>query len=103
MGYRSEVGLALSRKGVEILHARLNSPEVSDDLREHVLSLLERADERYRDAKSGLKHGVGTGLICFADVRFIADTLQELARNMTIRKSLGDFGKTRLNSNCHEG
>ena len=33
MGYRSEVGLALTKKGVETLKQRLSSPELKQEIR----------------------------------------------------------------------
>ena len=85
MGYRSEVGLALTKHGVETLYARLDNPEVTDDLREHVLALLERADEHYVDSESGAEvwtwnwiKWYDTSPYCFSDVKFIADTINEL-------------------------
>jgi hypothetical protein len=53
MGYRSDVGLALTKKGVETLNAKLAEESVSEDLRESVKRLLSHTDEHYSDAVSG--------------------------------------------------
>jgi hypothetical protein len=53
MGYRSDVGIALTKKGVATLQEKLASKEVSEELRASVKRLLSHADEHYSDAASG--------------------------------------------------
>ena len=53
MGYRSDVGLALTRQGVATLHEKLAAREVSEDLRTSVKKLLAHAHRHYMDAAGG--------------------------------------------------
>ena len=53
MGYRSDVGLALTKKGVKALNAKLAEESVSEELRESVMELLDDADQHYTDRNSG--------------------------------------------------
>ena len=53
MGYRSEVGLALTKTGVDVLNKKLAGPEVSEETRKEVESLLAYAAYHYTDPESG--------------------------------------------------
>ena len=53
MGYRSEVGLALSRQGVEALERRLVSPEIGEEVRLRIREFLDRADKHAKDEERG--------------------------------------------------
>lgn len=85
MGYYSDVGLALTKTGVDFLQNKLASPKVSEELREEVKSLLSYADRHYTDANSGAEvwywdcikwYDFATD--GFPDVCFIMETLSEL-------------------------
>ena len=85
MGYRSDVGIALTKKGVATLQEKLASQEVSDELRASVKKLLSHADEHYSDAASGaevwywewIKWYGGHVLAC-PQISFIEDTISEM-------------------------
>lgn len=53
MGYRSEVGLALTRKGVEALENRLASPEIGEEVRQRIREFLDHTDKHAKDEESG--------------------------------------------------
>lgn len=53
MGYRSEVGLAMTRAGVDVLNNKLAGPEVSEETRKEVESLLAYAAYHYTDSENG--------------------------------------------------
>lgn len=85
MGYRSDVGLALTKNGVDTLHTRLDSQEVSDELRAKVEDLLNHADEHYVDKDSGAAiwywewiKWYGGNSLYYEDIKFIEDTLKSL-------------------------
>lgn len=85
MWYRSEVGLALTKKGVETLNARLAEESVSEDLRESVKGLLSHADEHYLDAASGAEVRYWEWIkwydcapVGYQNICFIMDTLKAL-------------------------
>ena len=85
MGYRSDVGLALSKNGVESLHTRLDSQEVSDELRSKVNDLLGYAEKHYADKETGAEiwywewiKWYGGDCVYYEDIEFIEDTLKTL-------------------------
>lgn len=85
MGYYSNVGLALTKTGVDFLQSRLASPEVSKELREEVNTLLDYAERHYMDAASGVEVWYWDGIKWydsnidgFQDICFIMDTLANL-------------------------
>ena len=49
MGYRSDVGLALTRLGVETLENRLASPEVGEEVRKRIREFLDHAEKHAND------------------------------------------------------
>ena len=53
MGYRSEVGLALTKKGVETLKKRLTSPELRQEIRPVVQEFFDSADKHAKDEEGG--------------------------------------------------
>ncbi len=53
MGYRSEVGLVLSKNGVSILHERLKNANLSEEVKNDVCELLQYAHEHYKDKTTG--------------------------------------------------
>ncbi|WP_165075992.1 MULTISPECIES: hypothetical protein [unclassified Desulfovibrio] len=53
MGYRSDVGLALTRHGVETLENRLASPELGEGVRKRVREFFDYADKHAKDEESG--------------------------------------------------
>lgn len=85
MGYRSDVGLALTKKGLETLNAKLAEESVSEDVRESVKRLLSHTDEHYSDAASGAEVWYWEWIkwydCCpagYQDICFITDTLKEM-------------------------
>lgn len=53
MGYCSEVGLALTKKGVETMQGRLASPSIEPQTRERIREFFDHADKHARDEESG--------------------------------------------------
>lgn len=53
MGYRSEVGLALTKNGVEILQRRLAAPEIGAEARQRIEEFFQYADKHARDKENG--------------------------------------------------
>lgn len=53
MGYRSEVGLALTKNGVEILQRRLAAPEIGAEARQRIEEFFHYADKHARDRENG--------------------------------------------------
>lgn len=53
MGYRSEVGLALTKNGVEILQRRLASPEIGQEARQRIEEFFHYAEKHARDKENG--------------------------------------------------
>lgn len=85
MGYRSDVGLALTKNGVDTLHTKLDSQEVSDELRSKVNNLLGHSDEHYTDKDTGAEiwywewiKWYGGDCVYYEDIKFIEDTLKSL-------------------------
>ena len=85
MGYYSDVGLALTKTGVDFLQSRLASQEVSRELREEVNTLLDQAERHYTDAASGAEiwywdwiKWYDSKSYGFQDVCFIMDALDAL-------------------------
>lgn len=85
MGYYSDVGLALTKTGIDFLQARLASPEVNEELREEVKTLLTHAERHYTDTASGAEVWYWEGIKWydfkpdgFQEVCFITDVLTEL-------------------------
>ena len=85
MGNYSDVGLALTKKGVETLHSKLAEEKVSEELRTSVKRLLAHADEHYTDSASGAEVWYWEWIkwydcypAGYQDVCFIIEVLQEL-------------------------
>ena len=53
MGYRSEVGLALTKDGVEVLERKLASPELRQEIRELIREFFDNADKHAKEEKRG--------------------------------------------------
>ena len=88
MGYRSDVGLVLSKSGVESLRSKLASPETKEDVREAVSSLLNRADTHYADKESGAEvwywsciKWYGGGIFAYPAISFIEDAMYDMDRD----------------------
>ena len=86
MGYRSEVGLALTRLGVETLEKRLASPEHDGEVRKRIREFLDNAEKHAKDEKSGEEAWYWDSLKWYTDdpehfpeVDFIEKLLAELA------------------------
>ena len=85
MGYRSEVAIALSKTGTETLHAKLSSPDVSEELRCSVTNLLGYAEQHYIDQTTGAEmwywdwiKWYGGNFAYYENIKFIEDTLAAL-------------------------
>lgn len=72
MGYRSEVGLVLTRAGVDVLNKKLAGPEVSEETRKEVESLLAYAAYRYTDSESGAEVWLWDWIKWYPDYQDIA-------------------------------
>ena len=97
MGYYSDVGLALTRTGVDFLQSRLASSEVSDELRNEVNTLLAYAERHYTDTASGAEVWYWDWIkwydskpYGFQDVCFIMDTLADLEDDNYIFIRIGE-------------
>ena len=53
MGYRSEVGLALTKNGVDTLKRRLASPELGQEIRQVIRYFFDHADKHAKDEDGG--------------------------------------------------
>lgn len=53
MGYRSDVGLALTRHGVETLENRLASLEIGEEVRKRIREFFAYADKHAKDEEIG--------------------------------------------------
>ena len=85
MGYRSDVGLALTKMGVETINSKLAGENISEELRKNVKELLTYADEHYTDAASGAEVWYWEWIkwyncdpVGYQNICFIMDTLKEL-------------------------
>ncbi|MBD5416515.1 MAG: hypothetical protein HDR50_02345 [Desulfovibrio sp.] len=81
MGYRSEVGLALTKKGVENLKQRLANPELSQEIREVVREFFDCADKHAKDEEDGQEAwywDYRKWYMGFPEVDFIEQLLSEL-------------------------
>lgn len=72
MGYRSEVGLVLTRAGVDVLNKKLAGPEVSEETRKEVESLLAYAAYHYIDSDSGAEVWLWDWIKWYPDYQDIA-------------------------------
>lgn len=72
MGYRSEVGLVLTRAGVDVLNKKLAGPEVSEETRKEVESLLAYAAHHYTDSESGAEVWLWDWIKWYPDYQDIA-------------------------------
>ena len=72
MGYRSEVGLVLTRAGVDVLNKKLAGPEVSEETRKEVESLLAYAAYHYTDSESGAEVWLWDWIKWYPDYQDIA-------------------------------
>ena len=85
MGYRSDVGIALTKKGIATLQDKLASQDISEELRARVKELLAHADRHYTDAASGAEVWYWEWIkwydcypVGYQDISFIMDALNEL-------------------------
>ena len=85
MGYRSDVGLVLSKHGVSVLQNHLRDTDLSETVKEDVRNLLTHADAHFRDETTGSEAWMWESIKWyeteshyFQDVRFVADTIREL-------------------------
>ena len=78
MGYRSDVGLALTKMAIETLHSKLAEEKVSEELRTSVKRLLTHADEHYTDTASGAEvwywDGSNGTTVIMLDIRISASS-----------------------------
>ena len=88
MGYRSDVGLVLSKHGVSVLQNRLREADLSETVKEEVLNLLTHADTHYKDETTGSEAWIWESIKWyeteshyFQDVRFVADTIRDLSED----------------------
>ncbi len=72
MGYRSEVGLALTKTGVDVLNKKLAGPEVSEETRKEMESLLAYAAYHYTDPESGAEAWLWDWIKWYPDYQDIA-------------------------------
>ena len=86
MGYRSEVGLALTRLGAETLENRLASPGIEEEDRQRIREFLDHADKHAKDEEIGHEAWYWDYLkwytddpVHFPEVDFIEKLLAELA------------------------
>ena len=86
MGYRSDVGLALTRHGVETLENRLASPELGEEVRKRIREFFAYADKHAKDEESGHEAWYWDYLKWYADdsahfpeVDFIEELIAELS------------------------
>ena len=86
MGYRSDVGLVLTKHGVSVLHKRLNKRSLSAKVKQDVKELLTYSDEHYKDNGSGAEVWRWNDIkwydsepYFFEEIKFIADTIRELS------------------------
>ena len=86
MGYRSEVGLALTRQGVETLEKRLAAPDIDEEVRLCIREFLDHSDKHAKDEESGHEAWYWDYLKWYADdpvhfpeVDFIEKLLSELS------------------------
>ena len=86
MGYRSDVGLALTRLGVETLENRLASPDVGEEVRKRIREFLDHAEKHAKDEKNGEEAWYWDYLkwytddpVHFPEVDFIEKLVAELA------------------------
>ena len=61
MGYRSEVGLVLTRAGVDVLNKKLADPEVSEETRKEVEACWPMPRIIIPTLKAARKSGFGIG------------------------------------------
>lgn len=85
MGYRSDVGLLLSKHGVSVLHARLNDKSLPEETRQDVLEFMDRAVTHFQHKATGAEAWLwqwvkwyDTDPYAFPDVKFIAETIRDL-------------------------
>ena len=85
MGYRSDVGLALTKEGAETLEKRLALPELEEGVRQRIREFLDHADKHAKDEERG--HGAWywdylkwytDDPVHFPEVDFIEKLLSEL-------------------------
>jgi len=81
MGYRSDIGLALTQKAVQILHQKLNALDKNSEAFSVVTDFLIYADKHYEDTDSGAEVYLWEYVKWyeeFPDVSFIENLLAEL-------------------------
>ena len=85
MGYRSDVGLVLTRHGVTVLHKRLKTVNLPLSVKDDIRNLLRTADEHHKDNDTGSEVWLWNWIkwydsepYFFDEIKFIADTIQSL-------------------------
>ncbi|MBD5626229.1 MAG: hypothetical protein HDQ90_01800 [Desulfovibrio sp.] len=101
MGYRSNVGLALTRLGVETQENSLASPEVGEEVRKRIREFLDHPDKHAKDEASGQEAWYWDYLkwytddpVYFPEVDFIEKLLAELSNE--------DFRFIRIGEDCDD-
>ena len=85
MGYRSEVGLALTKEGVEALEIKLASPEIEEGDRQRIREFFAYADKHAKDEERGHEawywgwyKWYPDDPVCFPEVDFVEKLMAEL-------------------------
>lgn len=81
MGYRSDVALVLSPKGIEALNAVLQDANLSEDSRTSLGCLLQKADDKKEDASTGAKFWYWEWIkwyLEYPDIHLLEDVLSKL-------------------------
>ena len=85
MGYRSDVGLALTKEGVEALENRLASPETDEEARRRISEFFDYADKHAKDEERGHEAWYWSWYkwypddpVCFPEVDFVEKLMAEL-------------------------
>lgn len=81
MGYRSDIGLSLTKEGADRLQDKLNALDKSSDIFSNVTTLLEYAHKHQKHEESGAELLLWDYLKwydSFPEVRFFEDLMSEL-------------------------
>jgi hypothetical protein len=93
MGYRSDVGLCLTKAGKKVLEARLAELEPETDRIKHIHELLDSPRDKREEQESGAIAWLWEYLKWYsdyADVSFIESLLQSLDYNDYLFISVGE-------------
>ena len=106
MGYRSDVGLALTQPAVHTLHQKLNALDKNSEAFSVVSDFLVYADKHLEDADSGAEVYLWEGIKWyeeFSDVGFIENLLTELDWSDFLFIRIGeDYGDTEVRGDFWE-